>query len=252
MIGIIITARLGSKRLPDKHLLKVGDINLIQWLVQRISFEFNQEIIENRLRIILATTRNEVDKSFQDYLKEYNCEVFFGNSTNIPKRHLECSKSYGLDSIINVDGDDFLVSMKAIRLVYNELKLGKEKVSTNGLPIGMNVMGYSTIALEVALSEKRLVNYETGWGGIFHKLEILNIPLRIDSNEISNIRLTCDYPEDYLLFKTLYQELYEIKKDVNDIDLISYIIDNKLYEINSHVTEKYWENFNNEKNEELQ
>lgn len=251
MTGIVITARLGSKRLPNKHLLKVGEINLIQWLVQRICFEFNQEIKENRVKIILATTRNEIDRKFQDYLSDYNCEVFYGDSKNIPKRHIECAKSYGLNSIINIDGDDFLISMKATRLVYNELQLGKEKVSTHGLPIGMNVMGYSTNALKVAHSSRSLTNYETGWGSIFDNLEILYYPLELELEELSKIRLTCDYQEDYLLFKTLYQKLYKVKKDVSDIELISFIIENKLYEINNQLTEKYWENFNSEKNEQL-
>jgi CMP-2-keto-3-deoxyoctulosonic acid synthetase len=48
MIGIFITARLGSKRLYQKHLVEIEGKPMIKWLVDRYSIGFRNEIKEKK------------------------------------------------------------------------------------------------------------------------------------------------------------------------------------------------------------
>ena len=51
MVGVFITARLGSTRLNEKHLIEVNGKPFIVWLVQRFLISFNTKIKRNDLKI---------------------------------------------------------------------------------------------------------------------------------------------------------------------------------------------------------
>ena len=53
--GIIIEARIGSSRLPNKILKKIGRISILEFLIRRVK---KQNKID---KIILATTKKKED-----------------------------------------------------------------------------------------------------------------------------------------------------------------------------------------------
>ena len=55
MIGVFITARLGSTRLSEKHLIEVNEKPFIKWLVERFSTAFKENIEKNELKIFITT-----------------------------------------------------------------------------------------------------------------------------------------------------------------------------------------------------
>ena len=46
-VGILIIARMGSKRLKDKHFLLVNGEPLINFLVKRIKYKFSKHLGKN-------------------------------------------------------------------------------------------------------------------------------------------------------------------------------------------------------------
>ncbi|MDA7608750.1 hypothetical protein N8589_04195 [Akkermansiaceae bacterium] len=247
MIGVFITARLGSTRLPGKHLLEVKGKPLIAWLVTRFTIAFRKQILENELKLFITTSVKPENKKFESIFGKGEVEVFFGSDQNIPLRHLECAKQNNIDYIISIDGDDILCSTEATKLAIGRLIKGSKVLQTSGLPLGMNVLGYSRKFLEKSLRGKETIKLETGWGMIFDKnvIDIIEIERKEDTDRL---RMTLDYDADAEFFQKVISSLDILS--INDNHLIDNILSFEWDKINSHLNEIYWENFNQARKEE--
>jgi spore coat polysaccharide biosynthesis protein SpsF (cytidylyltransferase family) len=250
MTGILFLARMGSTRLPNKHLIEVNGKSFLEWMILRFANEFESEINENNVKLILATSTFPENQRFELAIKSLPISVFYGDNDNIPKRQLECAKENGLKTIISIDGDDILCSTKGARRIY-ELLLNPQKniAKTIGLPLGMNSMGYQTQILQSALNnfDGKL---ETGWGRIFNDIVVeelcYNLPI-----ESKSLRMTLDYTQDADFFSKTISHFKDKIISVNDEELITEILNNNFGEINGALNDEYWENFNKQKNVEL-
>lgn len=247
MIGVFITARLGSTRLSEKHLIEVNEKPFIKWLVERFSTAFQENIDKNELKIFITTSVKTENKKFESIFDKSGAEVFYGSDENIPLRHLECAIENNIDHIISIDGDDILCSTEASKAVVDRLLGGAKMVQTAGLPLGMNCTGYSKVFLEYSLKGIEYNKLETGWGKIFDKNEIDIIQLRKDEN-IEKIRMTLDYEPDADFFKKVISNIDVL--NVSDDMLIESIVTNNWNQINDHLDDIYWSNFNKQKQEE--
>ena len=253
MVGILILARLGSKRLPQKHLMKAGGKTFISWLILRYIHEFSSEIDQGRVKVILATSNEEQNTEFENQTKGLQAEVFYGNINNVPLRELECAEQYNFSHIISIDGDDILCSTNAARLVYNKLMSESETdfVTTKGLPLGMNVMGFKKNFLKQSLQKYTGDTLETGWGRIFNQDKIEEIELGSYDKE-TTLRFTLDYPVDAEFFKVIIEAKADSIISILDDDLIKWVIEKRINKINGNLSEQYWQNFNTEKQKEIQ
>lgn len=66
--ALFITARLGSKRLPNKHMIDLGNIRPIEILIRRLKIL--------NLPIVLTTGNEEINYSFKDLCKKEGIELF--------------------------------------------------------------------------------------------------------------------------------------------------------------------------------
>lgn len=249
MIGIFFTARLGSTRLAQKHLIKAGDRSFIEWLVGRYLYEFRNEIENNKVKLFITTSVDPMNKEFENIFPYENVCIFYGNDANIPLRHLECAEANDIEYIISVDGDDILCSSSAAKPVIEKLEAGSDMVQTKGLPLGMNVMGYTRSFLKRSLQKNPQAKLETGWGKIFDQKHIETIEITSSEN-INNLRMTLDYSNDAIFFKTIIDSTGEEILKISDKDLISKIIKNDWQQLNIDLNDEYWENFNKQKQEE--
>lgn len=247
MIGVFITARLGSTRLSEKHLIEVNKKPFIKWLVERFSTAFKESIEKNELKIFITTSINVENNKFESVFDKGELDVFYGSDENIPLRHLECAIANKIDYIISIDGDDILCSTEASRVVADRLLDGSKMVQTSGLPLGMNSTGYSKTFLEYSLKGIESNKLETGWGKIFDKNEIDVIQLREDES-IKKIRMTLDYEPDADFFKKVISNIDVL--NVSDDMLIESIVANNWNQINDYLDDIYWLNFNKQKQEE--
>ncbi|MCX6181192.1 MAG: hypothetical protein NT150_04610 [Bacteroidetes bacterium] len=251
MTGIFITARLGSTRLSNKHLIAADGITFIEWLLKRFIAEFENEISTDEVRLFITTSHKIENRKFEDLASPLKVEVFYGDDENIPLRHLQCAEQHKIDSIISIDGDDILCSTAAAREIYEMFKRDDslKMIKTKGLPFGMNVMGYTTIFLRKSLLENTNLKLETGWGRIFNESAVTTICLN-NFEDNYDLRLTLDYQDDAIFFSKVINHLGEKTCTVTDKELIFIIIENKFQLINNHLNKEYWENFNKQKNNE--
>lgn len=239
--GILITARLGSTRLPRKHLLKVAGKPVLSYLIERISREFRVEITHGDAEIAIVTSNEEINREFERF-RAAGIRLYYGSIKNIPLRHLQAAKAFGLEYLIAIDGDDILSSRRAMRKVYTALNGNHPYVTTINLPLGMNVSGYSVACLEESLCERHDEILETGWGRIFEGADKKNIPMHFSVQD-DLLRFTLDYPEDLKLFDAIITGYGGHIYDATDEDIVQYVLSNKLNKITEPIAEKYWDNF---------
>ena len=76
---LIIQARINSKRLPGKVLMKLGKYTIIEFLYKRL---IKSKKID---KVIVATTTNKTDDILCDYLDNINIHYFRGSENNVLK-----------------------------------------------------------------------------------------------------------------------------------------------------------------------
>jgi spore coat polysaccharide biosynthesis protein SpsF (cytidylyltransferase family) len=251
MTGLFIVARLGSTRLNQKHLIQVAGKTFIEWLAARYLNAFQKEIKEKTVGIFIVTSEKEENKKFEElFPRGSDVTVFYGADNNIPLRQLQCARAHGITRVINIDGDDVLCSTEAARIVNERLLGGAAYCKTKGLPLGMNVLGYQADCLSRAVKQHEGGTLETGWGRIFDEDPMEEISLgTYDSDD--RWRMTLDYKEDADFFAAVIEGLSDKIIQMDDRSLIKYIEEKKFYEINQHLNNEYWKNFDLQKNAEL-
>ena len=246
MTVLLITARLGSTRLPRKHLLEVQGRPILQFLVDAVNREFASEIAGKQLQTVIATSVKPENQAFETALT--GCVVFYGSDENIPLRHLQAAEQFGAELVLSVDGDDILCNCVAIRDVFRSLSEGAKLSCTKGLPLGMNASGYRTSYLRERVAVLGEAVCETGWGRIFdpEDYDVINIPAPQDDS----LRFTLDYQQDFEFFSALLSRR-EISEGVWGVDqIVGWVFERKLQEIPRPVVEEYWRNFNELKRKE--
>lgn len=242
-IGILITARLGSSRLPDKHIQNLGGITPIALLIRRLK--------QCGYPIVISTSIEDANKHFSQVANEEGVKVFFGSPSNIPLRHLQTCEAFDFDFALSVDGDDVLTAPEAINVVaenfLNSLDFTKY-FYTKGYPFGMNCGGYSKSYLTTVLKNHESSTLETGWGRIFPKESYFEINVR--SKNYDNWRLSLDYPEDFEMFKAIWNLIGVHIFTMPTSEILKKFEEKEIFKINQSVIEKYWSNFNTEMHRE--
>jgi glutamate-1-semialdehyde 2,1-aminomutase len=240
-IGILVTARMGSTRLSNKHLRELAGAPALRWLLKRIATEFAGELADGQTTLWIATGNREDNAAFEAFTADTPAKVFYGSDDNVPLRHLEAAQAHNLDALVSIDGDDIFCAPEAMRVVHETLADRAAMVKTTGLPLGMNAWGYSTAALEPAVRLASAAVLETGWGRIFDGVAGKEIPMPCPGADA--VRATLDYPEDLEFFDRCARDILGWDCLATP-DLVQAILLRGLNQLNASVTERYWENFN--------
>ena len=240
-IGILVTARMGSMRLPDKHMRDIAGRPALRWLLDRITTEFHAEIAVKTASLLIVTGNIGRNVALSSVTLGTKAKIFYGEDENIPLRHLQAAQKCSFDAILSVDGDDIFCAPEAMRAVYGALLNGKPLAKSSGLPLGMNVLGYTVTTLATALKGANPTLLETGWSRIFDSVDGQNVPL--DCPNADDVRATLDYPQDLLFFDQCVRKIPGWST-LPTVDFIQAIIANGIHHLNMSVNEQYWDNFN--------
>ena len=127
--GVIVAARTGSSRLPQKALLPLLGRPLIVFLLERLK--------TSRLagRIVLATTDLAQDEVLARWGREAGVEVFRGSSEDVVARFVAAAREYGFEYVVRVTGDCPLVDGQTLDFCLERCRKwgGFDLASTKGL-----------------------------------------------------------------------------------------------------------------------
>lgn len=236
-VGLLLSVREKSTRLPKKVLLDVAGKPLTAFLLERLKLAREVDCI------ILSTSTHPDDHILTKIAESEGCFSFKGSEDDKLDRYYQTALNFGLDGVIIVDGDDPFCFPEMVELIARELRKGDaDCVYLNGLPIGAASTGLTRDALRRVLEMKDERDTEV-WGayfigsGRFCTKEIrVNDPLL----NHSKIRMTVDYQEDYEFLKQVISAM-GLRKDFTSRELMDLLVNKnpKLTNINLGVQAKY-------------
>jgi spore coat polysaccharide biosynthesis protein SpsF (cytidylyltransferase family) len=201
-IAIFLAARSGSKRLPNKHFLKLNyNLRVIDLCILRL------KKIKLVNKIFLCTTKKKEDDKFKNVCKLHNIKLFRGSTNNVAKRFIDCANKNTIKTIVRITADCPIIDPKLIDSCVSLHFKKKSDYTTNTLklsyPDGLDVEVFN---LETLIKSQNLLktNYNKEHVTTFmrksKKIKKFNYK---NSVNYSNRRWTLDNLKDYLFFKKI-------------------------------------------------
>jgi spore coat polysaccharide biosynthesis protein SpsF len=244
-IVIIIQARSGSKRLPGKIFLPLGDKPLLLRTVERVKGVH----IPNE--IVVATTEEEADDNVYDLCIKEGINIIRGHPTNLLDRHYKAALKNNADIIVKIPSDCPLIDPRVIDKVigFYIKNMDKYDYVSNLHPAtypdgnDVEVMSSNTLYKTwISAGEQFELEHTTPY--IWEnpdKFRIGNVSWENGKDYSMTHRFTIDYIEDYVFIKFIFEELYPVNPlfTLDDIlDLLSR--KPELMEINSRYAGVNW------------
>ena len=203
--AIFIAVRMKSTRLPKKALLEIKGRTVIEHLIDRLKTARLPDLI------VLCTSTHPDDAVLVEVAEKNGIEGFRGSEDDKLERFLGAAAKHGVDLIAAVDGDDIFCDPIYIdKTIETLIKTDADLVTCDQLPLGAACNGMKLEALKKVCQIKSETDTEV-WRGYFTDSGLFKVEfLEPEDAELiqPEIRLTLDYPEDYELFKELFERLY--------------------------------------------
>ena len=203
-VGIIIQARTGSKRLPDKVFRKIGKKPVLGHLLDRL--------LDGRLEynFIVATSNKRGDKKVEDYCLKRKVACFRGSESDVLARYVSCALHYDLEHIVRLTADNILTDLEELQnLILSHLE-GRFDYSHSfeQMPLGVGAEVFKREALVRSFEEGTLSNHKEHVNEYIQenlsKFRVYKYTVTNKSKIGPEIRATIDYETDLLEMKRIY------------------------------------------------
>lgn len=219
---------MGSKRLPNKVLLKIQNKPILSLIVDSLK---HSKLID---QIIIATTKLSKDDKIVEFAENNKIDYFRGDEKNVLNRYFQCAKKFNATLIVRITGDNPLIDPNLIDETIQKLLKTKSDYCSNfekpGYPIGFSFCEVITYdALKKLENEVR---------NPFEREHVtLNIRRNPNHFKISNVepvdfqnrsewRLTIDHKEDFELIEKILSSV-KWENGIKYKNLISFLDKNK-------------------------
>lgn len=204
----VISVRLMSSRLPQKALLPIGGRRVIEHVIDRAKVSLQSGLLHN---IVVCTSTNPEDDILEIIARNEGVDYFRGSLEDKLDRWLKAAEYFGADGVVTLDGDDLFCDPELIALAVAQLEEHNLDVVTGD--VGDFISGAFTHIIKTAVlrticDTKGSVDTEMTKpylleSNLFQVAELAVEPLFHNPE----IRLTLDYPDDYLFFKRVFEQL---------------------------------------------
>ena len=212
-ILIIIQARRGSSRLPDKILLPLAEKPLLVRMYERVDSS------NTKKEIVVATTTDENDDEVVKLCRSNNINFFRGHPADLLDRHYKAASEYEADIVVKIPSDCPLICPDVIDQVlefYLNNRNDFDFVSNlhpATFPDGndVEVMSFKTLETAWKEADKDFEREHTTpyiWERP-EKFRLGNVEWDTGLDLSMSHRFTIDYKEDYEFIKRIYDELYD-------------------------------------------
>lgn len=197
MTGIIIQARMGSRRLPGKILMDFAGKTLLEHILSRLSR------LKDEIEVVIATSDLKQDDVVEKFCSRHEgIYCFRGDEQNVLKRYYDCATVHHFDNVVRLTGDNPFPDIEELdKLIthHEEAKMDfTENFSMLPVGVGMEIMSYK--ALEDSMENAKLPkHFEHADEYILDNLDhyrhsTLAVP---NAKHKPDVRLTVDTKQDY-------------------------------------------------------
>ena len=239
-IEIYIQARMGSKRLPGKVMMKVLGQPLLGYLLDRLSS------VRQADAVVVLTTTNALDDMIVDFCKERGVPCYRGPEDDVLTRYAQVAIARGPDAIVRVTADCPLIDPDEVDRVietFRGVQPPYDYVSNcleRTYPRGLDTEIFSSGALGCAFLEgKSPFEREHVTPFIYQHPERFRLGNVLSPDYLANHRWTVDTAEDFALIREILERLYPVCPDFRTKDVVKLLERHpELIRINAHVLQK--------------
>ena len=121
----VVQARMGSSRFPGKMLAKLGDRDLLSWVLSRVCDAKQVD------QVVLATSTSRDDDQLVSVASSFNVLVFRGSQDDVLDRFVQAAKISQADLVVRVCADNPFVAAEEIDRLVVAHKSGNYDYSCN-------------------------------------------------------------------------------------------------------------------------
>ncbi len=237
-ITVIIQARMGSTRLPNKVLKDLCGKPVLWHIVDRLK---HSKYISD---IIIATTILPEDDAIQKFCDENNLKYYRGSSENVLSRYYEAAKKYEAEIVIRITSDCPVIDPVLLDEMIADYTLSNIDYMSNSLlrtfPRGLDAEIFTFKALEKTYNEaSKQYELEHVTPYIYQHPELFTLKNFVNVTDYSFHRWTLDTDDDYKLLQEIYNYLYDDNKLFLWKDILKlFEAKPELLEINKHIEQK--------------
>ena len=227
-IHIIVQARVGSTRLPNKVMKKLEDKIVLQHVIDRL------KLSKYANEIIICTTQKREDDVISDFCLINKIKLYRGSELNVLERYYDTAKHYNTDIIVRVTSDCPLIDVSYIDMMIDHfLKsnlnyLGPKYFGNHKFPDGFNGEVFWFDILEEAYLNAKDDQKEHVTTYIINKYkkEDFIYPIlykRYKNLNFSNLHLSLDTELDYKIIQDIFKNVYLKKNNFTLEDVLKYL-----------------------------
>lgn len=219
---VVIQARTGSTRLPNKMLLPFHDGKTIfEIVIETLLSVFPKD------KIVLATTVNPKDDTLANIAERFGIAAYRGSEEDVLSRFIDVVEKFNLDAVLRICADNpFFIRENLKEIAAHGEKSDADYLAyffKDNLPTIRSHSGFfgewvSAEALKEAACRtqdkfyhEHVTNFIYGNEDIF-KIEKLQMP---EEDFCRSVRLTIDTEEDF----NMAQEIYSMFENKNEITI---------------------------------
>ena len=229
-IGIIIQARTGSTRLPNKVILPFyKESSILDILLQKLLY------FKDKYPIVLATTDAQEDKVLVNLAKKHDIAYYVGDQLDVLLRFVDAATEFNIDTIVRICSDnpfletgyiqdliDYFKSHPGLDYLSFKNHKGTPAIKTHlGLfaeIVTLDALKRVQKQTDEKLYKEHVTNYVYAHPHDFN-VHLLQMPDYLIERE--DLRFTIDDPDDFRNLTELYT--HYIQNDQNIPSMIEYI-----------------------------
>jgi len=243
---IVIQARRGSRRFPNKVMMPLKGKPLLIRMIERI------RAAKVDFEIVVATTIEPLDDSIRQICRDIGVKCYSGHPTDLLDRHYRAAAGERADVVVKIPSDCPLIDPAVITKVleYYFSHAAEYDFVSNlhpaSYPDGNDVEVMSMQVLEQAWREaekpferEHTTPFIWEWP---ERFRIGNVRWETGLDYSRSHRWTIDYPEDYHFISTVYDRLWTRERPVFSMDDILDLLELEpaIAALNEKYAGEYW------------
>jgi len=228
-LGIILQARTGSTRMPEKVILPFYQgQSILDLLLEKVK--------KTSIPAVLATTVNPSDDRICALTEKHEIPVFRGSENDVLDRFIQAARQFGFSKIIRVCADNPFLDLAGMEQLIAEFSNSDADYLSfqlaGGKPSILTHFGFWTEAVRLEAleraqkltSEKLYHEHVTNF--IYGNPELFNVQF-IQANPLvfsrTDIRMTLDTPEDFKIQQKIYAAIRKENPNFAVPEIVSWL-----------------------------
>jgi len=228
---VVVQARTGSTRLPNKIMMPLAGKPLLQRMLERV------RAAATPFELVVATTHEPEDDAVRSLCRSLGVDCFSGHPTDLLDRHYRAAQERGAEIVVKIPSDCPLIDPAVIDRVLGFFLQHKDaydyvsNLHPATYPDGndVEVMPFDVLATAWREATKDFEREHTTpfiWERP-ERFRIGNVEWETGMNCSMTHRWTIDYPEDYEFIKRVYDELWNERSSIFSLNDILHLLEEK-------------------------